>query len=111
MASWGRSAMTTIIENKLSDIEALCGRYGVRRLAVFGSVARGDFDVETSDLDFLVEFAPMSPHDHKEAYFSLMEGLEALFSRNIDLVELQAVKNPFVKSRIETDQETVYDAA
>ena len=103
--------MTTIIEEHLSDIEALCGRYGVRRLAVFGSVVRGDFDVKKSDLDFLVEFAPMGPREHKEAYFSLIEGLEALFSREIDLVELRAVRNPFVKSRIEKDQETIYDAA
>jgi len=103
--------MTTIIEEHLSDIEALCGRYGVRRLAVFGSVVRGDFDVKKSDLDFLVEFVPMGPREHKEAYFSLIEGLEALFSRKIDLVELRAVRNPFVKSRIEIDQETIYDAA
>ena len=103
--------MTTIIEENLGDIEALCRRHGVRRLAVFGSGVRGDFDAAKSDLDFLVEFAPMSPRDHKESYFLLIEGLEALFSRSIDLVELQAVKNPFVKTRIEMDQETVYDAA
>ncbi len=103
--------MTTIIENNLGDIEALCRKYRVRRLAVFGSVVRGDFDEAKSDLDFLVEFAPMSPRDHKEAYFSLLEDLEALFSRNIDLVELNAVRNPFVKSQIEMDQEAVYDAA
>ena len=103
--------MTTIIEENLSEIEALCRRYGVRRLAVFGSVVRGDFDVKKSDLDFLVEFAPMGPREHKEAYFSLLEGLETLFSRDVDLVELHAVKNPFVKSRIELDQVAVYDAA
>jgi len=103
--------MTTIIENNLGDIEALCRKCGVRRLAVFGSVVRGDFDEAKSDLDFLVEFPPMSPRDHKEAYFSLLEDLEALFSRNIDLVELNAVRNPFVKLQIEMDQEAVYDAA
>ena len=103
--------MTAIVEAHLGDIEALCRKHGVRRLAVFGSGVRVDFDDGESDLDFLVEFAPMSPRDHKEAYFSLLEELEALFSRDIDLVELHAVKNPFVRSRIETDQETVYDAA
>jgi predicted nucleotidyltransferase len=37
----------------------LCRRYGVRRLDVFGSAARGaDFDVATSDVDFLVQFGP-----------------------------------------------------
>ena len=103
--------MTALIEKHLGAIEALCREHGVRRLAIFGSAVRGDFDDVASDLDFLVEFAHMSPREHKEAYFSMVEGLEALFSRQVDLVELQAVENPFVRSRIESTQETVYDAA
>ncbi len=103
--------MTAAIEEHLGDIETLCHRLGVRRLAVFGSGARGDFDDATSDLDFLVEFVPMSPLEHKESFFALYEGLERLLSRPIDLVEVQALTNPFVRSRIEGEQETVYDAA
>jgi predicted nucleotidyltransferase len=83
----------------------------VLRLAVFGSSVRGDFDVAKSDLDFLVDFKPMSPREHKEAYFRLLEDLEALFPVTIDLVEIQAIRNPFVRTRIEMDQETLYDAA
>ncbi len=103
--------MTTIIRQNLHEIQTLCKKHGVLRLAIFGSGVRDDFDEMTSDLDFLVEFKPMNPHNHKEAYFSLLENLEALFSVEIDLIELDAVKNPFVRSRIEMDQETVYDAA
>jgi predicted nucleotidyltransferase len=105
------STMTAAIEERMGDIESLCRRLGVRRLAVFGSGVRRDFEDATSDLDFLVEFGPMSPREHKEAYFSLVEGLEKLFSRSVDLVEIQALTNPFVRSRIEAEQETVYDAA
>jgi len=103
--------MTQIIEERRSEIEALCRRHGVRRLAVFGSSAREDFDPDESDLDFLVEFNPSSPREHKEAFFELMEGLGQLFSRQVDLVELVAVRNPFVRSQIEQELETVYDAA
>ena len=79
-------------------------------IILFGSHARGDAR-EGSDLDFLVEFNPSSPREHKEAFFELMEGLKQLFSRQVDLVELVAVRNPYVKSHIEQDLETVYDAA
>ncbi|MCH5377722.1 MAG: nucleotidyltransferase domain-containing protein [Planctomycetes bacterium] len=103
--------MTAVIEQHLRNIEDLCHRLGVRRLAVFGSGVRGDFDDTTSDIDFLVEFVPMSPREHKESYFLLLEGLEGLLSRPVDLVEVQALTNPFVRSRIEAEQETVYDAA
>jgi len=103
--------MTTIIQQKLQEVRGLCRKHGVLRFAVFGSGVRKDFDKVRSDLDFLVEFKPMSPREHKEAYFSLLEGLEELFSTSIDLVELQAIRNPFVKRRIEQDQETLYDAA
>jgi len=42
-----------------SGIAAICQRYGIRRLEVFGSAARAsDFDPAHSDADFLVEFAP-----------------------------------------------------
>ncbi|MGH2560629.1 MAG: nucleotidyltransferase family protein, partial [Thermomicrobiales bacterium] len=41
----------------LAEISAICQRYGVRELAVFGSAVRDDFGPE-SDIDLLVEFAP-----------------------------------------------------
>jgi len=43
------------------ELRALCRRFHVRRLDVFGSAARGDFDPVRSDLDFLVEFDPSEP--------------------------------------------------
>ncbi len=103
--------MVSIISDHLDDLAQLCRRHQVRRLAVFGSAVRGDFDPESSDLDFVVEFGPLEPGAHKDAYFGLLEDLGRLFSRGVDLVELEAVKNPFVKRRILERQETLYDAA
>jgi predicted nucleotidyltransferase len=61
--------------------------FGVRRLALFGSVTRNE-QTEASDLDFLVEF------DRKtfDGYMGLKEFLEALLGCPVDLVAREAVK-------------------
>ncbi|MCB1154152.1 nucleotidyltransferase domain-containing protein, partial [bacterium] len=47
--------MSTIIETLKEHAPELTKKYGVRRLAVFGSVARGE-ERPDSDVDMLVEF-------------------------------------------------------
>lgn len=56
--------MHEVVSAKRDRIVELCRRFHVRRLEVFGSVARGeDFDTSRSDADFLVEFQPdVSPN-------------------------------------------------
>lgn len=103
--------MTDLIEAKKSELRALCEHYRVERLALFGSALRDDFDAGRSDLDFSVEFKPMSPQEHAEAYFGLLEDLENLLSRRVDLVEVEAVRNPYLRQDIEEHQETLYGAA
>jgi uncharacterized protein len=98
----GRSdAMADVIEGRRTGLEDLCQRYGVARLALFGSALRDDFDPDTSDLDFTVEFQPMTPQEHAEAYFGLLEGLESLFGQRVDLVEIRAIRNPYLRREIE----------
>lgn len=103
--------MTGLIEAKNSELTELCEHHRVVHLALFGSALREDFDSIKSDLDFVVEFAPMSPSEHAEAYFGLLEGLERLFARRVDLVEIGAVRNPYLRREIEEQQETLYAAA
>lgn len=51
--------MHQLIACKKEEIAAICRRYGVERLEVFGSAARAtDFDPDRSDADFLVVFKP-----------------------------------------------------
>ncbi len=99
------------IESKRRELDLVCRRRKVMRLALFGSAVDGEFDAERSDLDFTVEFAPMSPVEHKRAYFGLLSDLEMLFGRDVDLVEPKAVENPFVRESIEARQKVVYAAA
>jgi predicted nucleotidyltransferase len=99
--------VTGLIEAKKSELADLCERHRVERLALFGSALREDFDSGRSDLDFVVEFLPMSPQEHAGAYFGLLDDLESLFGRRVDLVELGAVRNPYLRREIEEQQETL----
>ncbi len=64
--------MHTLIDRRRAEIAMLCRRYGVRQLEVFGSAARGiDFDPDTSDADFLVEFEPDSKLPPLQQFFGL----------------------------------------
>ncbi len=97
------------IAKRRPDLAALCRCYGVARLEVFGSAARGDdFDPATSDADFLVEFDPDSRTASLDRFFDFAEALEKLLGRKVDLVELSAVKNPYIRAAINRSRELVY---
>jgi len=98
------------IEQRKSEIQALCRRFGVRRLDLFGSAASGGDGLQTHDLDFLVDFGDLSPKEYAEAYFALREALEQLFSRPVDLVTAPSVRNPFFKQRLEQTRSLLYAA-
>jgi predicted nucleotidyltransferase len=102
--------MQSLLQEQLTEIEALCRRLHVRRLDVFGSAARGDFDPEASDLDFLVEFEALPPVEYADAYFSLREGLESLFGRPVDLVTAASIVNPYFRESVSSSRENVYAA-
>ncbi len=102
--------MHPVIAAQRPAIANICRRNQVRRLEVFGSAARGaDFDPERSDADFLVEFAPDAQAD-LGGWFSVRTELERLLGRAIDLVEYQALRNPYVRADIERTRELVYAA-
>jgi uncharacterized protein len=87
--------MSSLIEQHRAQIEALCRKYRVKRLELFGSAARGDFDPQSSDVDFLVLFDPPGPLSIVDRYFDLLEALEKLFGRKVDLVDITAATNPY----------------
>lgn len=98
------------IARRREELRALCRRFHVRRLDLFGSAARGDFDAGRSDIDFLVEFDRNAGLNAFDAYFGLKEALEELFGRSVDLVEAGAVRNPYLQASIDASRETVYAA-
>jgi predicted nucleotidyltransferase len=107
--------MIADITSHREELQALCRRFHVRRLDVFGSAARGnDFDPARSDLDFLVEFDPRAAEALSlTAYFDFKSALEALFGRGVDLVDRKAIeasRNYIRKRHILTGAEPVYAA-
>lgn len=103
--------MNEVIASRAAELAALCAQHRVARLAVFGSAANGGFDVATSDVDFLVEFAPMPPRERADSYFSLLEALERLFGAGVDLVEPEPIRNPYLRKSIERSRVVIYEAA
>ena len=91
-------------------IADLCRRYGVIRLEVFGSAARGtDFDADRSDIDFMIDLGERSLT--LTAYLDLKDELEALFGRSVDLIERKTVeqsRNYIRRKNILGNAEVVY---
>lgn len=100
--------MIDLLERNRMEIAALCERYRVKLLHVFGSAATGAFDDARSDVDLLVEFHPLQPGERADAYFGLLEDLQSLLGRHVDLVVSHAVRNPFLREAIEQTRETLY---
>lgn len=100
--------MHPVIEDELEELHRLCERYKVKRLEVFGSAVSGKFDPETSDLDFLVEYQDLEPGENAEAYFGLVEDLESLFGREVDLVMTSAIKNKYFLEAIQPWRTELY---
>jgi len=99
-----------MIEAKRDMIAALCRRFHVSRLDVFGSAARGDdFNPARSDVDLLVAYLP-GYHPSISAWQDLRDALGAVFGRPVDLVMDTAVENPFIRAGIDRSREAVYAA-
>jgi predicted nucleotidyltransferase len=96
------------LEQRRADIEDLCRRYGVRRLEVFGSAATGAFN-EDSDFDFLVEFEDRGP-GYSDRYFGLLESLQALLGRPVELVFAKEFTNPYFLATVERTKALLYAA-
>jgi predicted nucleotidyltransferase len=99
--------MIAVLNQTREELNALCRKFSVRRLDVFGSAATGlGFDPDRSDLDFLVEFRPSETMGPADQYFGLLSELEELFGRDVQLVSRRGLRNPyFIESVNRTKQE------
>lgn len=102
--------MIPAIQNQTDTLISLCLNYGVQRLELFGSAATSSKLNDVGDLDFLVEFQPKAYKAYADTYFGLLEDLQQLFGRPVDLVVGSAVKNPYFLQSIERTKTLVYEA-
>lgn len=93
----------------LERIAEFCRKWGIREMALFGSVLRDDFDSERSDVDVLFRFLPGArwpggwdnPMDDE---------IQEIFGRKVDLIEAKLVTNPFRRRSIFDSARTIYAA-
>jgi uncharacterized protein len=101
--------MIPLLKQHREEIAALCRKHGVRRLELFGSAARADFDPANSDVDFFYEFDG-DPSHLADRFFGLIEDLERLLGRKVDLVSSSDVHNPYFLQVANRHRITLYAA-
>ncbi|MCL4553912.1 MAG: nucleotidyltransferase domain-containing protein [Actinobacteria bacterium] len=102
--------MDAVLDNKREALAALCRKYSVVSLYVFGSALRDDYRAGESDIDLLVEFAPIGGHAKMHAYFDMLEELQELLGTKVDLVMVGAVRNEYIAREIEATKQVLYAA-
>jgi predicted nucleotidyltransferase len=76
-------------------------------LFIFGSVTTNSFNDE-SDLDFLVDFDKVNISDFTTNFFEFKFALENHFKREVDLIEREAIRNPYFKEEVEETKLLIY---
>ena len=89
-------------------LRVLCERCFVRRLDVFGSVTNDTFDPQRSDVDVLVSFGERPRGRYFDVYLELRDGLENLFSRSVDLIEEDGMRNPYFIRAVQRSRRLLY---
>jgi predicted nucleotidyltransferase len=95
------------IEQIKKVVAPVCRQLDVKRLDLFGSVARGEGDTE-SDVDLLVEFAPPDSLLHRR-FFGLLHQLEDVLGRKVDLLTFKGLRNPYFRRRVLQERVNIYE--
>jgi len=110
----GELGMTTefqgILEGGEPRVAQLCRDLSVRELRLFGSAATDKFDETRSDVDVVVEFVDGDKPGIADRYMALVEGLEEIFSRPVDLVTTRSIRNPVFRQMVDETSQLIYAA-
>jgi len=104
-------ALPPAIADHIDEIRALCVRFEVKRLGIFGSAVKGTFDPNTSDVDFVVEFFPRGdPVTAGAKTLEFLAALEQLLGRSVDLLNRAYLRNPYLREELDETQRELYAA-
>ena len=101
--------MNKILTDKLEAIRELCKLCEVKEMHVFGSASTDGFN-DISDIDFLIEFNNLTIEQYTDNYFELHYKLHDLLEREIDLVTVKSLSNPYFIEKIKQTKRLVYAA-
>jgi predicted nucleotidyltransferase len=102
--------MNALVEARRPELIELCRRFKVRKLELCGSAVGDRFNPETSDLDSLIDFDSTPPAESARCYFGMLFALQDLFGRDVDLVEMAAIRNPYFLQSVAKDRVLLYAA-
>ena len=98
----------TNIDIPKNKIEDFCKRWKIAEFSIFGSALREDFS-HKSDIDVLVSFEPDIPWSLFD-WVDMIEELQRIFGREVDLVEKSGLRNPFRRREILNNRQVIYAA-
>jgi predicted nucleotidyltransferase len=85
----------------------VCGEFKVKRLDLFGSLARGEGSSD-SDVDLLVEFEAPDLQPAKR-FFGLLHHLEEALGCEVDLLTINSLRNPYFRRRMLKEKVNIYE--
>jgi len=91
----------------IPQIRQLCENHKVGRLHAFGSVLTERFS-EESDVDLVVDFDGRASEDYFNNYFDFKYSLEDVLKRKVDLLEEQAIRNPYLRQSIDRSKQLIF---
>jgi predicted nucleotidyltransferase len=89
----------------------LCERYGVEKLELFGSAARGEFDPAHSDLNFIVQTKGRREPGYAARFCDFADALEVPYGRPVDLLTDVMIKNPYFKAAVAQERTVLLETA
>ena len=95
------------LDSHFSILSTLCRKYNVKTLYAFGSVLTEQFS-NNSDVDLIVAFNDIPVEDYADNYFDFKFSLQDVFNRQVDLLEEQAIKNPYFRQKIDKNKQIIY---
>lgn len=95
------------LSNHIDQIRKICASNNIKTLFAFGSITTEEFRRD-SDIDLVVEIDENDPVSYSDDYFNLKFGLEKILNRQIDLLEMKVIKNPYLKKQIDKNKVLVY---
>ena len=96
-----------LIEINMDKIVALCKKYKVAKLWVFGSILTDRFN-DDSDVDFSVIFDYHTINDLFITFFYFIEELENVLGRKVDLIDETAVSNKYFRKELDSTKQLIY---
>jgi len=98
-----------LIELNMDKIIALCKKYKVDKLWVFGSILTDRFN-DDSDVDFLVDFEEdkIDLLDYADNFFNLIHAIEDVIGRKIDLVVNKTIRNKVFRNEVNNSRQLLW---